>query len=336
MENIKITQEHIDKYVATTVDFWKEFHKSLSAPYSLWDNYKNSSFDDWVETCWKTDDLSAHLKLLFEYPLLKGEFLLGFYKGFVITNYRLIINDANAGKPSIPLINLQNFNADNDGKIEYLKNGQIVQLQYEEFINDSIVNSAKSRLSNEKINSEQLIFLENSKYELKEKYSDLKFPQLEMYPLNENQKNKIETENKKAKPNILYKVLAPLAALGIIISAFLTWGNTSGCGINTYDDTGGGFYGIATFIIGAFALLVNIGYLRNSQKQNLKVGIVVSIVFGILLFAYTVHFLGGMEVKAREIGITCFKFSLAQGFFVGVFATSLNFVLQIFELIRRK
>ena len=90
-------------YLASTLDFWYEFHKSLKLSYSWWNNCKNYSLDEWIAACWDSPDMLQHLKVLYNYPLIKGEFLLCFYSGFILTNYRLIINDSGAGSPSIPL-----------------------------------------------------------------------------------------------------------------------------------------------------------------------------------------------------------------------------------------
>ena len=43
MDNISITQEDIDKHIATKEDFWNTFHNMLKAPYAFWREEKSKS-----------------------------------------------------------------------------------------------------------------------------------------------------------------------------------------------------------------------------------------------------------------------------------------------------
>ena len=61
MEKIKILQEHVNKFVATTDDFWKTFHQSLAAPFHPWNEFKNNSLKlsdrEWIcPKCGKVHD----------------------------------------------------------------------------------------------------------------------------------------------------------------------------------------------------------------------------------------------------------------------------------------
>lgn len=170
-----LTQNIIDEFVATTDEFWSSFYHSLSLPYSHYNSYKDDSFDKWVKRALRSPDLKIHLNVLFDYILLKGEFLIVFYQGFILTNYRLIINDPNAGKPSIPLSNLISYEVNNDCKIVYEKNGQSITLRYNAFIFDTVVNSAKARFKEQQLNVVQLELLSKSIVELK-----FKIPQIEI------------------------------------------------------------------------------------------------------------------------------------------------------------
>ena len=175
MPQLPNIEEQINDSVATTDEFWLSFYQSLSLPYSNFNSFKDDSLDKWVKRALRLPDLKIHLNVLFDYILLKDEFLIVFYQGFILTNYRLIINDPNAGKPSIPLSNLISYEVNNDCKIVYEKNGQSITLRYNAFIFDTFVNSAKARFKEQQLNEVQLELLSKSIVEFK-----LKNPKIEI------------------------------------------------------------------------------------------------------------------------------------------------------------
>jgi hypothetical protein len=177
-----LTQSNVNELIANTDEFWSSFHQSLALPYSNYNSFKGDSFEKWVKRVSRSPDLKSHLNILFEYVLLKGEFLIVFYQGFILTNYRLILNDINAGKPSIPLSNLINYNVDNGCKIVYEKNGQSITLTYNYFMYETIVNSAKARFIEYQLNKVQQELLSKSISELKISNPNLEIPIVDLSP----------------------------------------------------------------------------------------------------------------------------------------------------------
>lgn len=194
-----ISNELIDNTLASTEEFWKTFHNSLQAPYHTYNEFKDNNLVEWFNMCNKDNDFVQHLELLFDYPLLKGEYLLAKYKGFILTNYRLIINDVQVGKPSIPLLNINSYNKDGNGIIIFNRGEEIVKLQYHEFLTESVINSAISRISTKTFNDFQILCLGCSHFELSELNSDLKIPKISMDKPKCNHKD--VTEDKLNKNN---------------------------------------------------------------------------------------------------------------------------------------
>ena len=178
MGDIKITQEHIDKYVASTEDFWKEFQQSLSAPYSFWNEWKELTVKLWINVSRNDKEMIPYLDLLFQHPVLKGEYPIGFGSGMILTNYRLLINDDSSISPNIPLNKLNRYTE--SGNINYEKNGEILKLEYEYIIKTKIVNSAKSRNKTKKLSQEQLFILENSMFEITRQNPELNIPTVQI------------------------------------------------------------------------------------------------------------------------------------------------------------
>jgi hypothetical protein len=268
MKITELTQEYINENLATIDDFWKSFHQSLAAPYCLWNNYKEKTIEQWIEIVRNTPEMVIYLKALFEYPLLKGEFIIGYYKGIMLTNYRLIINDTSAGNPSIPLSNLVSYSENDDGIIKFDKNGQIISLIYSEFVKKSMVDSAKARFLEKQITDVQLFFLSKSIFEIQEsnpnfEIQKINFPEqinvgkesLNTQTLNDNAEKKQNNSIKIIK--ILGLALVISLVVGFIASIFGTLGGGSNYGfvqqegmnkINSMSNTLGIVVGIITFI----------------------------------------------------------------------------------------
>jgi len=278
MKITELTQENINETLATTDDFWKSFHQSLDAPYCLWNNYKDKTLEQWIEIVRNTPEIVIYLKMLFEYPLLKGEFIIGYYKGILLTNYRLIINDTSAGNPSIPLSNLESYSENNDGIIKFDKNGQIVSLKYSEFVKKTMVDAAKARFLEKQITDVQLFFLSKSIFEIQEinpkfEIQKINFPghsnvekeTLTTQTLNNNTQRKNKNPIKIIK--ILGLALVISLVVGFIVSIFGTLGGGSNYGfvqqegmskINSMSDKLGIVAAIITFIIVCYKGFVNL------------------------------------------------------------------------------
>lgn len=263
MKNINITQELISKYVATTEYFWREFHKSLSAPYSFWNEYKDKSVKEWINLCQNTEGMIPYLNLLFQFPILKGEYLIVYSSGMVLTNYRLILNDENAGVPNIPLCNILEYN--DSGKIKYKKNNQTIELEYREFLDNKIVNSTKSRNESNNLTQEQLFILENSLYELKNHNSELRIPQVEIPPIveeeliMENQRTGSDEKNRFSKTKDKFsKIKDKFNSSNLIAKlALINWGIIA-FGIAAIVSLSGGFgiYALLGIILGVLTFFI--------------------------------------------------------------------------------
>lgn len=213
---MKISQETVAELLPTNDEFWKSFHQSLLAPFSNFNNHKDVTFDKWVEIAWKITNLKVHLDFLFEYPIIKGEFCIAFAQGFVLTNYRLVINDVATSKPSIPLSNIIKYE---NGEIKFEKNGQVVSLSYENYLKESFVNSAKTRFLENKLTETQFSLLSQHLFDIKNDNVDLIIPKLEMYPLTqeqiaENSQKKVATQIKMNKLKQKHHLLA--AGIGLL------------------------------------------------------------------------------------------------------------------------
>lgn len=231
MNTTDISQKEIDEFIATTDEFWRSYHQSLKAPYSLWHSHKDVTFEKWVEMVLNTPDLIAHLNILFEFPLLKNEFTIAFYNGFILTNFRLVINDVRVGKISIPLSNIQKYNINSDGVVEYELNGQYINFIYHELLNENIVNSAKARFSEVKLTDVQFSLLSKSVYDLNTTNTDLVIPTLVMYRLTKGKQIDIEQNVSPDEPSKTKKKspLSVLIIVAIIIGAiaFMSSGSRS-------------------------------------------------------------------------------------------------------------
>ena len=245
METNKITQEIIDLYLADTNEFWSTFHKSLSAPFSFYNNQKNKSMQEWIDTVWASPDLLNHLKVLFNYPVLKGEYFIVYSSGFILTNYRLIINDKSAGNPIIPLNSIVSYNAENDGVIVYEINSNKNKLKYNKFLIESLVTSAKDRLSKIPLNEMQINLLLSTKFELESNNPSLIIPIVKM----ENKsisENNILINNSQVSPSINKSLSRKdhLKSIGIgfishIILSIVVWYNNYSEFADGYLSTGG-------------------------------------------------------------------------------------------------
>ena len=62
MKTTDLTQAQIDKYVASTEEFWNESHKAMGAPHHAWDQDKD--VNTLIGACVNTKNLPSHLEQL--------------------------------------------------------------------------------------------------------------------------------------------------------------------------------------------------------------------------------------------------------------------------------
>jgi hypothetical protein len=175
---IQITQTDIENYVANSEEFWNTFHASLQSPYSSWSNYKNETLDNWQSLCYP--NIAPYLNFLFEFPVLKGEYVICFAQGMLLTNYRLLMNDVNSGKYSIPLDDIINY-SDEKYSVVFNQNGKKMKLDWIS-IDKNFVNSAINRNENKALTDVQKYLLSTTFFDLKNKYFLENVPQAIMPP----------------------------------------------------------------------------------------------------------------------------------------------------------
>jgi hypothetical protein len=214
MKEQDITQEHIDENIANTDEFWATFHKSLSAPYSFYNKYKDTSLDEWKNLVLNDSILISNLNFLFNYPILKGEYFLAYFSGFILTNYRLIINDKNSGIPVIPLESIISYNAEENGEIIYEIYNNRKTLEYSEFLDDAIVNSAKERCLKKPLNEIQKELLISNFFELENSHPNLNIPKIKI----EASHTKLIDNQNKSDRKITFK--QHLYSLGVGIGVY--------------------------------------------------------------------------------------------------------------------
>ena len=159
MAKLNITQENLNEYLTSTDGFWKSFQKSLKAPFSSWNDFKEHSKDEWAHECKTDDDMAGYLNIIFDNtPVLKGEFPTVYAdgSGLILTNYRLFFNDDD-GLLIIPLKDLIFYGErvikggdgwlDSDEEkfiIEYNINGKTEEIELHQWILPEWVEKAKN------------------------------------------------------------------------------------------------------------------------------------------------------------------------------------------------
>jgi len=170
----KITQDLLNGSVANTEEFWATYHKSLNAPYHPHHEFRDKSLSGWVNSISQNSEMISALKhFLFNFPVLKGENLLTYGEAMTLTNYRLIMNDADIGMTNIPLSAIVSCEED---KVAYLKNGQTITLGWNN-MNPGVVNAAISRGDFKELNEVKNSILESNFYDL-EKNESLIIPKI--------------------------------------------------------------------------------------------------------------------------------------------------------------
>lgn len=177
MEKIKILQEHVNKFVATTDDFWKTFHQSLAAPFHPWNEFKNNSLKEWINLCRKSPDIHGYLNLIFEFPVLKGEYFFSYTTGISLTNYRVVIND-NSGIVNVSF----NLITEHDDSfwLNYEVNGQKLKVFCP--FDKNQFNTIRARNEFKNLSNEELQILQSSFFDLKQQNSELEIPKVEIPP----------------------------------------------------------------------------------------------------------------------------------------------------------
>jgi len=164
----KITQDLLNGSVANTEEFWLTYHKSLNAPYHPHHEFRDKSLSGWVNSISQNSEMISALEhFLFNFPVLKGETFLTYGEAMTLTNYRLIMNDADIGMTNIPLSAIVSCEED---KVAYLKNGQTVTLGWNN-INPGVVNAAISREDFKELDEVKNSILESNFYDLEKNES---------------------------------------------------------------------------------------------------------------------------------------------------------------------
>ncbi len=137
MNNQDISQEHVDKYLAMTDEFWETSQKSLKAPFSIFNDSEIinhcTTKELWAQTINSIPDHVAVFNIIFDNaPVLKGEFpaVCARKSGTILTNYRLFYK-APAGLHIIPLKDLISYSEPTEGEpavIEYNRHGETLSI----------------------------------------------------------------------------------------------------------------------------------------------------------------------------------------------------------------
>jgi len=333
MENNNFTQEQIDLSFSNSSEFWIDYHKSIAAPYSVFYEYKNMPFQQFVNMFWTDNDMIIALNHLFEFPLLKGEYLLTFHKNMFLTNYRLIINDFESGVPIIPLNFIKLYE---NGVIKYELNSQLLTLKYPEFIKENIVNAAIARNDLNGLNELQLNLISKTFYDLNKEFPNFKIPKVEILPKAKLPNDIPEIPIPQLTDDIIvgtpYKLLISFISLVLVVSAFLPW-------INFYDiPFAGGFYGFVFLVFSCLISYASFRIVKNNENtvSSIKTFTLYqrnfSIFILVLFLIYFFHFSGWITDYARSMGaaISQLQISLSYGWFTAlIFDIVLLFVTII-------
>lgn len=152
---------------ATPDDFWEKFHKSLNASYSSWSQYRTLTKEQWTNA--RYPNLVPSLNLLFEYPVLKNEYPIAIAQGCILTNYRIIVNDATSGVHTIPLNKIIHYGWKEIGesvwdkrKVNYfefqINDNKTIKFDWTSF-DENLINSAIARSDVKELNEIQKKYL---------------------------------------------------------------------------------------------------------------------------------------------------------------------------------
>lgn len=123
----QLTQLHVDTYCAGSRQFWRTFHGELGASGTPWGDHAHQSLRQWNATV-TNSLLTQMLGRLFQYPVIKGEFIRAYGGAALLTNYRLqILLDGVI--VNIPLSRLTHYDTTTPPHVIYLSgSGQSVSL----------------------------------------------------------------------------------------------------------------------------------------------------------------------------------------------------------------
>lgn len=205
MDINNVTQEHIDKYVANTKDFWEDSKEVLKSPISIWNDRAEYSLADLIKTFHNDRNGGAyeHFDIIFNTPLLKGEFPCNYIKesGIIVTNFRYFEYSFNC-LIIIPFFAIDkieiiqgnaNFKKQIKTVITYSKNGEI--LKHKIPIKIDNISDIYTRQKKCILNEVQRIIIENTYYDFKAGNPSLTFPKIDW----ETSLNLIKDYNKTSK-----------------------------------------------------------------------------------------------------------------------------------------
>lgn len=175
MEKLDLQQEDLIRFVSNEIEFWQSYHNSLKETYSYWHNYKEVDLKKWKEMVSTSETMFPLIKILFEFPILKNEFLVVWSSGFLLTNYRLIIYENPNVRISIPLDCIKNYNEHGDGLIEYEINGILNFKKFKKLLSENYLKAAIERFTNFNFDIKEKLFLAHSKNEILKIFTSINF-----------------------------------------------------------------------------------------------------------------------------------------------------------------
>jgi hypothetical protein len=360
MESIIITQEDILKYVANENDFWIQFQKGLSAPFSMFYPKKDAPLKELITLIENDKNLRPLISLLFEnFPVLKGEFPVGFDDNILLTNYRYLEKRKNE-LISIPIhniISLGERKVTNDKFSRILGDKEtFIECKYK---NNSItyiniggiehVQNVRNAKEFEDLGEAQKGILETSLYELDKKYPSVILPKfswersLEIAKGAENLKSNIEVgasdsksvqKEEKNEPESSVQnekkidfggieIFYSIFSLIIVISAFTKWAYSFGdIRITDY---------LPTFkIVAVINGIGSFGFLSNKMKAK-RTALIALVINLIMCFVYWSSLSGTDKYGTdRSQYIT-----IHLGFWIGFISTAICFTILTSSLFSR-
>jgi len=177
-----LTQEQVDKYCATSEQFWESYHRGLQAPFSPDNQFKDKTLDEWVAIVGNSPGALAGIKQLTGFPVLRGEAFIFFWAGHLLTNYRLQIT-IDGVMSNIPLYLVSHCGQEPDGGpfvLRYDAESGSKELRFVgTFIKPQLVNAVLDAKLFQELDHVQRFLLESSLYGIVTRRQDLAFPRIE-------------------------------------------------------------------------------------------------------------------------------------------------------------
>jgi hypothetical protein len=175
-----LTQADIEKYLATSDEFWKTFDSSLQANYSYWHNAcKNLDYEAMLKYF---KEFEKYFDFFFQFPVLKKEFIVKITKQdddiFILTNFRLLMKQKEIGVVSIPLKKIISYCENDSGIIQYEKNDKVINLKLSYFMGRNDISAQIDRSADEEIDETMYYLISKSIFDISQSFSNLSLPKL--------------------------------------------------------------------------------------------------------------------------------------------------------------